>query len=344
MAMWFISILHPPDVACGPFPHLRGQCNNGLQPDRIYVIIARLQLTLGRVQPASWCRRKNGIQSGTVCIQDMVWLLESRYWKGGRGVYTRYINALAFAGMVLVNYLSTNLPLGGRTTQEVSDMFPVLFTPAGYVFAIWGVIYALLAGFVVYSFINTRSKGVNRAGYLFAISCVLNGAWLFAWHWLYMGLSLAIMVGLLAILVVIVNRVRAVGGVSSTAEKWLVRIPFSVYLGWISVATIANVSVVLFNAGWSGWGLTPGAWTVILIGAAVVLGALSVLRHHDIAYVLVVVWALTGIGVARNDLSTLEFTAPGLTAWAGALFLILFTVWVTLAERSKSTACGHVRE
>ncbi len=238
----------------------------------------------------------------------------------------KYINAGAFALMVMVNYLSTSVPLNGQTPDQISDKYPTLFTPAGYVFAIWGVIYLLLAGFVVDQFLREHPR-VERLGGLFAVSCAFNAAWIFAWHWEYLSLSLLIMLALLITLTAISLRLYA-GRPSSRRDRWLVDVPFDVYLGWISVATIANISVVLYAAGWDGWGLGPVAWAVIMIGAAGVLGALSLTLRNNVPFVLVIMWALAGVGAANADRLVLAGVA-----WGAVLALGILLGW-RMAKRA----------
>ncbi|MFO8059818.1 MAG: tryptophan-rich sensory protein, partial [Bacillota bacterium] len=186
----------------------------------------------------------------------------------------RYVNLGAFATMILVNALATLLPLNGRTTGEISQLYPVLITPAPYTFAIWGLIYLLLAGFVIYQFMRPRDPRLRGFRHLFALSCVFNSAWIFAWHWEGIRLSLAIMLALLATLVTIYANIDAGGRPQSLTTFWILKIPFSIYLAWISVATIVNVSVTLYAAEWDGWGISQTGWTAIMILAAAALAVL----------------------------------------------------------------------
>jgi hypothetical protein len=160
----------------------------------------------------------------------------------------RLINALTLAGMLVVNALANALPLNGKNTGEISDSYPVLFTPAGYVFSIWGLIYIALIGFAVFQALPGQKTNprINRIGGWFALSNILNMAWLFAWHWEVLWLSVVFMLGLLASLLVIYTRLEiGVHARTSPLEQALVDFPFSLYLGWISVATIANLSAAL---------------------------------------------------------------------------------------------------
>jgi len=215
-------------------------------------------------------------------------------------------NILAFAGVLLVNYLANALPIAGRTPGGVSDMFPTLFTPAGFTFSIWGVIYLLVLGFVGYTarFINKSAPAfLHHIGWLFVGSCLANIAWIFAFHNLQIGLSMLVMLLLLGSLLGIYLRVADSAGM----ERWFVRLPFSVYLGWVSVATIANASILLTHWGWDGSPGGPQFWTVVVIAAAVGLGVWALWSRRDFAYALVIAWALYGIFSKRiADLGTAD--------------------------------------
>lgn len=228
-------------------------------------------------------------------------------------------NALAFVAVLVVNYLATALPIAGRTPGDVSDMFPTLFTPAGFTFAIWGVIYLLLLGFVIYS---ARFWGrpvpvfLQKTGWLFVLSCAANIAWLLAFHHLQIGLSMLLMLLLLGSLLAIYLRIAT----EDAAQHWLVRLPFSIYLAWVTVATIANSSILLTHLGWGG---EPGGaqfWTVVMLAAAVGIGLWALLARRDFGFALVIVWALFGIFSKRtNDISTVDGVVEIATASGMAL-------------------------
>ena len=219
-----------------------------------------------------------------------------------------FANLLGLVVVLFMNYLSNALPIGGRTPAEVSGMFPTLFTPAGYTFAIWGLIYLLLLGFAVY---QIRFWGkvppafLQRIGWLFLLSCAANAAWLPAFHHLQLGLSLLLILILLGSLIGIYLRLDIGKSTPAPAEKWLVHLPFSVYLGWVSVATIANTAILLTHLGWDGQPGGPQFWTVLVIATAVGLGLAALLLRRDFGYALVIVWALSGIYSNRiADLGT----------------------------------------
>jgi ABC-type xylose transport system permease subunit len=164
------------------------------------------------------------------------------------------MNLIGFLGTVVVNGLSNALPFNGKTAGELSDQYPNLFVPAGLTFSIWGVIYILLAIFVVYGLIVTtkndtqKSLFIENIGVLFFISCLANMGWIFAWHYEVVPLSVVIMLILLATLITIYLRLRIGRSDSPNTEKYLVHLPFSIYLGWITIATIANFTALLVYA------------------------------------------------------------------------------------------------
>lgn len=215
------------------------------------------------------------------------------------------LNLLGFVGTVVVNALANILPINNRTTGELSDLYPNLFVPAGLTFAIWGLIYVLLAIFVTYQLIPSIRRDaqkvyfVQRIGPLFFISSLANIGWIFAWHYEMVSLSLVMMLILLGCLIAIYLRLNIGKSEATKAEKYAVHLPFSVYLGWITIATIANVTALLVNINWNTWGLSEQFWAVAVIIVGIVI-ALSVLfTRKDIYYCLVVDWALLGILLKR---------------------------------------------
>lgn len=217
-----------------------------------------------------------------------------------RPLLRHILNIVAFVAVVVVNALANTLPLNGISTGEISDSFPSLFTPAGYVFSIWLLIYVLLAVFVVYQLLPAHRGNVRleRLGYLFVISCVFNIAWLFSWHYLQIPLSMLLMLGLLGTLVVAYQRLEIGRGDVSRGESLAVRLPFSVYLGWVTVATVANVSVLLLDLGVRGGWAAP-FWAFVAVAAATLVGVSVLRRRGDVAYTLVLVWAFLGIAVRQ---------------------------------------------
>lgn len=220
------------------------------------------------------------------------------------------LNLLGFLGTVVVNGLAVALPLNNKTTAQLSDQYPNLFVPAGLTFSIWGVIYVLLAIFVIYQLRpSTRRDAqkvdfVQKIGPLFFISSIANIGWIFAWHYEILPLSLVLMLILLGCLLAIYLRLNIGKSEATKAEKYLVHLPFSIYLGWITIATIANVTALLVDTNWSRWGLSEQFWAVavIIVGIAIALSVLF--TRKDIYYCLVVDWALLGILLKRLSATT----------------------------------------
>lgn len=211
----------------------------------------------------------------------------------------RVVNLLAFVATVVVNALAVILPLNGKSTGELSDAYPNLFVPAGLTFSIWSVIYLLLGIYAVYQVVKHKPY-VDRIGWLFVLSSVANMAWIFTWHYQLVGLSFLVMLAILGSLIAIYLRLFVGRSTGSAAEKWMVHLTFSVYLGWITVATVANATALLVHLGWGRFGLGETAWTIVAICAATVISLLMLLRRADIFHALVVLWAFLGIILKRS--------------------------------------------
>jgi len=219
----------------------------------------------------------------------------------------RWANVVAFVLTVFVNGLAGGTRvIGGRLTSEVSDAFPTLVTPAGYVFSIWGVIYVLLGVFVVFQVLpSQKGKRYHEGvGWFFVLSSLLNMVWLFLWQFEYLALSVVVMFLLLASLIAIYLRLGVGRSVVPLRERLAVHVPFSVYLGWITIATIADVSATLVSVGWDGFGISQETWAALIIVVALVIALLVVATRRDVAYGLVIIWALVGIAVKQSGVST----------------------------------------
>jgi benzodiazapine receptor len=219
-----------------------------------------------------------------------------------KDTWRQIANLLSVILALAVNILAVTLPLNNQTTGQISDRFKVYFVPAGYVFSIWGIIYIGWIAFLIYQFLpaHKESPRLRKLGYLFALSGVFNAAWLFCWHYNQFTLSVIVMLILLGLLIAGYLKLNIgrtpVGGL----EKWCVDIPFSVYLGWISVAAIANISDWLYDVHWDGFGLDPQVWAVIMLVVASILGILMALTRRDSGYLFVLVWAFIGIAVKQS--------------------------------------------
>lgn len=220
-----------------------------------------------------------------------------------------------------INILSNALPLNGLTAGEISDSFKVYFVPAGYVFSIWGLIYAGMIAFTIYQALpaqddNPRLQGVRG---WFILSNLANAGWLFLWHYQQFPVTLLAMGTLLVSLIAIYWRLRQGRTRALSIERWVVDVPFSIYLGWITVATVANVTTVLDWAGWGRFGLNDALWMVVMLVVVTVVGWAMSLRERDAAYLAVLLWALAGIEVkfpAAGVVTTATWTAFGAVAVA----------------------------
>ncbi len=211
----------------------------------------------------------------------------------------RITNLIVFVVMVTVNALANILPIAGMSTGAISDAYPNLFAPAPLTFAIWGLIYFLLALFILYQLglFNGKSGGsmpaVKRIGGWFIVSSLANAAWIFSWHYQVIPVSMVLMVVILMSLIFTylnINREPL-----SKKEKFFVRLPFSIYFGWITVATIANATVLLVSLGWNGFGISEPIWMIVALAAGLIIGMATLLKNRDIAYGLVILWAYVGI-------------------------------------------------
>jgi hypothetical protein len=205
--------------------------------------------------------------------------------------------------MILVNFLANSLPINNRSTGQISDAYPNLFAPAGLTFSIWGLIYLLLGGYILYQLFYKSDKNAdlfNKINPLFIATSLANITWIFAWHYDYIGISVFIMSILLFSLIKIADIIRTEQFTS--LEKLFIWAPFSVYFGWITVASIANITVFLVSIGWNGFGIVDYVWTSIILLVGAFIGILRMHKDKNFAYGLVLVWAY--IGILIKHLST----------------------------------------
>jgi hypothetical protein len=250
---------------------------------------------------------------------------------------------VTFLVMIAANALANILPINGVSTGEVSDAYQNLFAPAGLTFSIWGLIYVLLAGYVLYHLgffqadkNNAKSELLYRTGILFCISSLANTAWIFCWHYDLIPLSMLLMAVLLISLIYIV---RMIGKEElSQRDKIFVRLPFSVYFGWITVATIANFTVMLVSFNWNGFGIADAGWAVIIIAVGLIIGAVTALKNRDVAYALVLLWAYTGILIKHTSAGGFSGNYPEVvsTVTICIILLIIATVYIAAGGRHLS--------
>ena len=210
-------------------------------------------------------------------------------------------NVAAFGLTLVVNAMATSIPLGGQTPPEISAKYPSLFTPAGFTFSIWGLIYLGLTFYIIYQALpaqreNAALKSIDT---WFKVSCIANATWIVAWHYDLLGLSIVIMGCLLFCLVRIYQCLQGHRTAASRVERLVLHLPFSLYTAWISVATIANISAVQTGYGLDDVGFDAATWTFLKLALAGAIGASMLFRKADTAFVLVVGWAAYGISVKQ---------------------------------------------
>ena len=233
----------------------------------------------------------------------------------------RALMILSLAVVLVVNVLANALPINGLTTGEISDRFPILFVPAGYVFSIWGLIYLALIAFAVY-IVTPKGRAderIDAIAWWFMAANLFNTAWILLWHYLQFTLTLIPIFGLLVSLVAIYLALRVGKSGRSWLEKLLVEVPFSIYLGWATVAVVANVTQVLYAIGWRGGPFSEALWAVIMLGIAAVLGVLMIFLRKEVAYPLVLTWAFVGIWVKQGQTPLVAVTALVLGIVLGVL-------------------------
>jgi len=249
---------------------------------------------------------------------------------------------ITYLAMVIVNGLANALPINGMITGDVSDSYPNLFAPTGITFIIWGVIYLLLAGHTAYQLglfrkdkeaVNTEL--FNKVGLLFSISSLANVGWIYAWHYNVIPLSMVFMLVILICLILINLQINKAD--LNQNEKLFVKLPFSVYFGWITVATIANVTVLLVSLDWNRFGISEVVWTIAILLIGMLIGAVTTLKNRDVAYGLVLVWAYIGILIKHLRAVDFNFNYPTVVyTVVASLVLLVLAILFSLRKPSQA--------
>ncbi len=254
---------------------------------------------------------------------------------------SQILNVVVTIAVLTINVLANALPINGQNTGEISDRFAIYFVPAGYVFSIWGLIYLGLIAFAIYQALpkNRDTLWLKRITPFYILGNLANIVWIFLWHYNQFPLTLIAMLvilgNLLAITVVLMKSSDARG----SGVGWFVKVPFSLYVGWISVATVANVSQVLYFFKWGGWGIAPEIWALIMLVVAAVIAGLNLVLRQDSVYVLVFIWAYIGIAVQHNTTALVMLPAALLAGALGLLVVLkLFGFMKPSAKASLNTA------
>jgi hypothetical protein len=227
-----------------------------------------------------------------------------------------------FLGVIAVNALANILPINGYNTGQISAFYPNAFVPAGFTFSIWGVIYLLLFSYTIgYTYFTFKRRQypkafafIERINLYFLLTCVFNMTWILAWHYLQIELSLVIMLLFLSTLIQLFLISNTMANALTTTQKFILQTPFIVYLGWISVATIANSTALLVAYKWNAFSISPIYWSAAMILIAIVLAMLMLKKFKAVPFALVVAWALWGIYHAQGPAAPIlaNLTAGGI--------------------------------
>lgn len=230
-------------------------------------------------------------------------------------------NTIFFLLVVITNALANLIPINGKTTGEISNQINVLITPAGYAFSIWSLIYVLIGIWIIRQFVGNRGDSAVYANTTvwFILSSLFNIGWILVWHYELFVISVVIMLLYLVSLIMLYRKL------DESEPDFFDRAPFSINLGWISVATIVNIAYVLKVNGWDGFGLTDETWTVIMLVIGAILAIVFRLKEKDFLYPLVFVWAYIAIGVKNyGETDLAAYTAFIL---AGILLVAAIIPW-----------------
>jgi len=227
---------------------------------------------------------------------------------------------------LIVNIMANALPINGLNTGQISDQFNVLFVPAGYVFSIWGVIYIALIAYTVFQALPSQRANprMSATGWWVSLGGLANSAWIFLWHYQQFPLTLVAMLLLLATLIITYLRLESGRLRVSPAETWAAQVGFSIYLGWITVATAANITDVLDYVQWNGFGLAPEIWLVVVLAAVLAITSLMIFTRRDAPYTLVILWALAGIAVKFSSMPSV--TIPTLITFGLVALALVYAL------------------
>jgi hypothetical protein len=249
------------------------------------------------------------------------------------------VNLIAIVAAFGTNIIANIAPFNGQTIGEISNTLfqDVLITPANYAFAIWGLIYLGLISFAIYQALPEQRQNfqLRQMGYLVAIASLAQIIWIFFFLYRLFALSFVATFGILVPLIGAYQSLSSGDRSPGRQQKWFVCVPISIYLAWISVATIVNGAIVLDYWNWNGWGIEPPIWTAIVLFVATAIAATVSIRRIDLAYTGVFVWAFVAIAMRNLNNSVIAATAGGLA-------IVLVIVGILSRMRRYSSSRGNV--
>ena len=249
---------------------------------------------------------------------------------------------LSILATIVVNGLANALPINGQNTGEISDRFQVYFVPAGYVFSIWGLIYLGLIAYAIYQALPSQRENprLRAIGWLVVLSGVANSVWIFLWHYELFPLTIFAMLTILVSLIAIYIRLSIGRMITTWSETWLVKVPFSIYLGWITVATVANATSLLDYLKWDRFGLSPELWMGIILAVVLLIDVVMNFSRCDVAFTLVILWALAGIGIKHA--AVLTVAVPTWVAFAMAALTLVAALLMTKPEKNPARKSNKI--
>jgi hypothetical protein len=249
----------------------------------------------------------------------------------------QWLTLVAIIAAFIINVASNFTPINGLTIGEIANTLfsEVQIIPANYAFAIWGLIYLGLFSFAIYQFQSSQQQNprLQKTGYWVVGASLAQIVWVIVFLYRLFGLSLIAMVLILLALIQAYLKLHNNQVTVSAKEKWFVDAPIGIYLGWISVATIVNVALVLYDSGWSGWGISAQLWTALLIVVAGLIGAILRLRYHETAVLLVFIWAFIAIAIRQENQPLIVWTALIIS-----LILSLIGLSTTVTKRFSASS------
>lgn len=247
-------------------------------------------------------------------------------------------NLAAFSFVVIMNVLSNALPINNQTMPVISAKYPSLFTPAGFTFSIWGIIYLSLLLFIIWQALPAQRSDEKIAAIstYFQINCLLNGVWILVWHYDLLAISLLVMLGILISLTLIYKTLLARIDTAPMIEHLFLYVPFSLYTGWITLATIANASALQTGSGWDDVLMTAVQWTLVKLAVAGAVGATVLFKYRDPVFAAVVVWATYGISVMQSATPAVAGAAATLSILTAILILREFATRTFETAKKRS--------
>jgi hypothetical protein len=248
----------------------------------------------------------------------------------------QWVNLIAIVAAFLVNMVTNIIPIDGISIKDIADNYfgNVLVIPANYAFSIWGLIYISLIALGIYQALpdNQDNPRCRQLGYLLTVSSIAQIAWVILFQYRLFVPSLLAMLTILIPLIILYLRLDIFIRPVSSKEKWFINFPISIYLAWISVATIVNVSIALTDLKWNGWNIEATTWTIIMLVVATVLAGLGAIQRKDIAFTGVFIWSFIAIALGHWEIFILAGTAIGL-----ALVLLILALSARQKLKHKHT-------